>query len=253
MIPSLGRPEAMRLIPRPWRARAIDRRSPKTLRDRKETVRPEQRLFGVGEPAVGPHQADHELDARLRLLQVRELLPQRLEESERSRRVVVRGRERMRVKRSGDRDRLPVSRLPALLLCGGRVPEQRLPIEDVQGVPVRTFVEIGAVRGIRRDVQRLLEERACLSVRAELGSSLGCATKGDPRLGCQRLGLGLVCGEPLGSEVVAGETTRQLLRAERLEVASGRQVPELALLPRERVVGDLANERLDEPVVATPG
>ena len=47
-----------------------------------------------------------------------------------------------------------------------------------------------------------------------------------------------------------GQGARQLVGAERLEVAGRRQVPGLAVALGERVVGDLADERLDERVLA---
>ena len=57
----------------------------------------------------------------------------------------------------------------------------------------------------------------------------------------------------MGREVVRGERPRQLVVAQGLEVAGGREVPGTSLAPYQRRVGDLADERLDEPVLATLG
>ena len=52
---------------------------------------------------------------------------------------------------------------------------------------------------------------------------------------------------------MAGQRAGELVGAERLEEARGRQVARLAVAPGERAVGDLADQRLDEGVLAALG
>src|SRR3970282_1519607 len=54
----------------------------------------------------------------------------------------------------------------------------------------------------------------------------------------------------VGGHVVAGEEARQLVVAQRLEVASGSQVAGPPGSLGAGAVGDFADERLDEPVLA---
>ena len=58
---------------------------------------------------------------------------------------------------------------------------------------------------------------------------------------------------PVRREVVRRERARQLVVAERLEVARRGEVARPAVALRQRVVGDLADERLDERVLAALG
>ena len=62
--------------------------------------------------------------------------------------------------------------------------------------------------------------------------------------------LGVLGGIRVGREVVAGEGTGELVDAEGLEAARRGEVAQLAIGVGERVVGDLADERLDERVLA---
>ncbi len=74
--------------------------------------------------------------------------------------------------------------------------------------------------------------------------------KRHPRLGRQRIGLGPVGGVAVGRQVVARQRAGQLVGLERLEVARRGEVADLPVALRQRVVGDLADERLDERVLA---
>ena len=66
----------------------------------------------------------------------------------------------------------------------------------------------------------------------------------------ERVGLARLARVLVGREVVAGERARELVGPERLEEPGGGEVAGLAVAPGERVVGDLADERLDERVLA---
>ena len=80
--------------------------------------------------------------------------------------------------------------------------------------------------------------------------AIGGGGEGEARLGRERIGLGARVGRLAGREVVAGQRAGQLVVAERLVVARRGEVPRAPVAPRERAVGDLADERLDEPVLA---
>jgi len=114
-------------------------------------------------------------------------------------------------------------------------------------------VELGPLGGIGGDLERLREERDRLLVRAEGGRSLGRPPERDAGLGRERIGLGRISGQPLRREVVPGEPARELVRAEVLEVARRREVADLPVPLRERVVRDLPDEGLDEGVLAALG
>ena len=69
----------------------------------------------------------------------------------------------------------------------------------------------------------------------------------------ERVGLSRIGGQPLRREVVSGQPAGELVGAKMLEVARRRQVANLAVALRERVVRDLPDEALDEGVLATLG
>ena len=91
-------------------------------------------------------------------------------------------------------------------------------------------------------------------MRPEARGTIGRAPEGEARLDGDGVGL-----RPVGSEtawaddVVVRQRARERLVAQRLEVAGGREVPRAAVAPGERPVGDLADKRLHEPVLAALG
>ena len=115
------------------------------------------------------------------------------------------------------------------------------------------FVQVGSIGRIGADGQRVLEEGDGLGMRAEGGSPLGGPAQGDAGLGGEGVCLRPVRCVALGRQVVAGQGAGQLLAAEGLEVARGSQVANLAIALGQRVVGDLADECLDEGVLAALG
>jgi len=111
--------------------------------------------------------------------------------------------------------------------------------------------EIGPFRRIVGHGEGLLDERHGLLVAAQGDGSIGGCPQRDPRLGRQRVGFAALGRVVASGEVVAGEDTGEFLRTQRLEEAGRREVAGLAVPPGERVVGNLPDERLDEPVLAT--
>ena len=77
--------------------------------------------------------------------------------------------------------------------------------------------------------------------------------EGDPRLRRERPAVGIVRRGAVGREVVRGERAGQLVLAERLEEAGRGEVAAASVAPRQRPVRDLADERLDERVLAAFG
>ncbi len=125
--------------------------------------------------------------------------------------------------------------------------------EALHGRGERPLVEVGAVGRVGADRQGVLEEGDRLGVRPEGGGALGGPAQRHPRLGGEGVGLGPIRRVALGGQVVAGQGAGQLVGAEGLEVACGGEVAHLAVALRQRVVGDLADERLDERVLAALG
>ena len=79
---------------------------------------------------------------------------------------------------------------------------------------------------------------------------VGGRPQGDPRLARQRVGFGRLARVLVGREVVAGQRARELVGPERLEEPGRGEMARLPVATGERVVGDLADERLDERVLA---
>ena len=106
---------------------------------------------------------------------------------------------------------------------------------------------------ILKGVDVTLASGEALGVVGESGSgksTLGRALQGDPGLPGQRVPLGALAGVCLGREVMARESPSELVGPDALEVPGGGEVARLAIRPREGVVGDLADERLHEGVLA---
>ncbi len=158
----------------------------------------------------------------------------------------------------GQQRQRPRRRVP---VAGRASPFERLPQEVLGGRVVRgggrllpgPVEQVGLLGRVRRHRQGLLQERHGLLVRAERGRPLGGAAQGQPGLAGQGVGLGPLGRVGVGGEVVTGEGAGQLVRAQPLEVARGREVAGLPLAPGKRAVGDLADQRLDERVLAALG
>jgi len=114
----------------------------------------------------------------------------------------------------------------------------------------RPFEQVRGLRVIDGDVQRLLEERQRLPLAAQCRCPLGCATQGEPSLRGQgrRLVARGCC--PIGREVVRGERAGELVVTDRLEEPRRSEVARAPVLQREGGVGDLADQRLHEGVLA---
>ena len=113
--------------------------------------------------------------------------------------------------------------------------------------PLQHLALLGWIGGHR---QRLLEKRNGLVVGAECHRAVGGSPERDSSLGGQ--GVGLRPGGRIGmrSEVMPGQRARQLVRAQRLEVASRGEMAGLAIRAGQGVVRHLTNEGLDERVLA---
>ena len=107
-----------------------------------------------------------------------------------------------------------------------------------------------AVGRLGRDRQRLVEIGDGLVVCAQRCGPVRRAGEGEARLGGDRIGLRAGIRRLAGGEVVAGQRAGQLVVAERLVVAGHGQVAGAAVATGERAVGDLADQRLHELVLA---
>ena len=87
-------------------------------------------------------------------------------------------------------------------------------------------------------------------MRAQRGSPFGSGGQRDAGLHGEGIGLRSLGRILVGGEVVTGESTSEFLRTKRLEEPSSGKVADLAVPLGEGVVGDLADERLDEGVLA---
>ncbi len=118
------------------------------------------------------------------------------------------------------------------------------------GCDGRSLQQVGPFRRLVGDLQGRAQQRLGLVGGTELHGPLRCTTQGQAGLDAQGLGLGPGLGGLEGGQVVRREHAGQLVLAEALEVARGGQVSDTAVAARERVVGDLADDRLDEAVLA---
>ncbi len=94
------------------------------------------------------------------------------------------------------------------------------------------------------------EQRHRLVVGMQGGGPFGGTLQGQPRLGRERGRLGSLPRKSVRGEVVAREGAGHLVRAQTLKEARRRHVARLAVLPRQRVVGHLADQRLHERELA---
>ena len=91
------------------------------------------------------------------------------------------------------------------------------------------------------------------SLATERDRPLGGGPQGDPGLAGERVRLGTLGRVRVGREVVPGEAAGDLVGLEALEEPGRGQVADLAILLRQGVVGDLADQGLDEGVLAMLG
>ena len=239
-------------MPRPMMPARRRREESEPLGDRQVAGRSMRRLGdGRSSPQCARRDRAHELDAGRGVLEVRELGP-RLRRGSRARAPDRRARTGWSVPCSAMAMAI-ASRSPSGALRDGSLGvahDECRHRGPAGGDDDARCVEPRPLGGIGGDLERLLEERDRLLVRAERGRPLGRAPERDARLGGERIRLGRVRGQPLRREVVPGEPARELVGAQVLEVARGGEVADLAVPLRERVVGDLADERLDEGVLA---
>ena len=134
----------------------------------------------------------------------------------------------------------------------GRAPPRRRVWRRIRRVG-RPEKERGALARIRRDRDGLAEVGDGLVVRAERGGALGGPGRAS-RAWTATASASAPSGRCLvGRDVVRGQRAGQLVVAERLEVARRGEVAGPPLALGQRAVGDLADERLDEAVLAALG
>ena len=106
-----------------------------------------------------------------------------------------------------------------------------------------------ALPGIVRDGEGLLEEVRRLTVRRECRGPFSRRAQGDSGLGGQGIGLVAAGSVGMGGQVVAGQGPGQLITAQALEIARGREVAGLPIALGQGVIGDFADQPLDEGVL----
>ena len=111
--------------------------------------------------------------------------------------------------------------------------------------------ELDAVGVVAGHDERLFELLDRLVVRPERRGPLRRGGEREARLDGDGVRLGARLRGVVGRQVVRRERPGELLVAERLEVAGRGQVPRPAIASSERPVRDLADERLDELVLAS--
>jgi hypothetical protein len=116
-----------------------------------------------------------------------------------------------------------------------------------------TVEQVGLLCRVWRHRERLDEERHRLVVGPEDGGPLRSPSQGKTRLAGQCVRLGTFGRVRVGRQVVSGEGSGELVRPEAFEEAGRSEVTDLAVAPRQRPVRDLADERLDERVLAALG
>ena len=113
-----------------------------------------------------------------------------------------------------------------------------------------TFQQDRSVVRFAGHLDRVTVEPQRLLLRSQRDRPVPGRPQRDPRLCGERLGLRALDSVAVGGQVVVRKRPGQLLVHERLEMAGRREVAGLAVAPRERGVGDFANERLDERELA---
>ena len=106
---------------------------------------------------------------------------------------------------------------------------------------------VGRIRGHGKGLLQVIQRQAC---EPSAGRPVGGPAEGDPGLGGKGIGLRPGGCREVGVAVVCGQDPGQLVAVEGLEVARGREVARPTVLLRQRLVGDLADQPLDEDVLA---
>ena len=139
------------------------------------------------------------------------------------------------------------SRTPAPVR-GAAVPGRcRAPIEAASPACSRI-----AARSSSLSATSIAWSRYChrLQRRPEGDGPIGGSPQRDPRLARERLGFGAVGRGPVRRQVVRCQCAGELVVTERFEVARRGEVPAAPVAHREGRVGDLADDGLDEGVLA---
>ena len=229
------------------------RQEVETLGDRQQPLKPGEHGIVVAPAHVPGRELQHQGDTRWGRLEVGEFLPGGQEDLEHSVAIESVLSDGTSVRRGRQREPVPSAELPSSVERAERVPLRDLGHEPLQRRLERPLVQIGPLGRTRADGHGVLEERDRLRVRSEPCSAFGSAAERHPGLGGQGVRLGPVGRVALRREVVTGESASKLFGIEGLEVASGGQMADLAVALGERVVGDLADERLDERVLTALG
>ncbi len=119
-----------------------------------------------------------------------------------------------------------------------------------------TLVELGCAQRAVGELERLLEVPLRAVVRAKGGRPFACTDEHALGVRPQLERIGCVGVELERRQQVRGDDLHELVVALLpllLEIRGGRNVPRLALLPRQCLVGDLAQEILEEAVLPTLG
>ena len=143
-----------------------------------------------------------------------------------------------------DRSRLPLA-LAQVVPDRSRLGETRLSYLRVTGSIGRQpgpLEQVRPIRWVARDLERFEEEDAGLVMAAESRRAIGGTTQGEPCLCRESLALGVIARRAIRRQVVRGERTGQLVLAQALEEARGRQVPAPPVALGQRPVRHLADE-----------
>ena len=109
--------------------------------------------------------------------------------------------------------------------------------------------QLDAIGRLRRDLERLVQERERLVMRMERGRTIGGRPECDASLGCDRGAFVALGAGPVRVQVVRREDAGDLVIVEAFEIARRRQVPRAAVPAREGPVRDLSDEPMDEAVL----
>jgi hypothetical protein len=108
--------------------------------------------------------------------------------------------------------------------------------------PCRFFVEAGLLEWIGGHLEGLLEVSDCLVRCPKRYGAIGGASKRDPGLNGDGVGLLARWTRLVRLEVVTRQDARDLVLAERLKVARSRKMTSPAIGAGERCVGNLTDE-----------
>ena len=222
------------------------------LRGRQDVI---GRLDGIGvatEQQVRPRQLGGEADVLRRLEQIPVFVTGGLQQGRRFRSATgeVDGD---RIARDRGHQCRTVGRLARQLERPGHVPDRLLDEPGVEAGFTGGGLELGFLAWVGRDLECLLQEPRGLEERTERPGTFRCASERHPCLCGDRGTLRSVRLSLVRRHVVLGQRTGDALVVERLEVARGGDVHPPPIALGEGPVGDLADEALDEPVLALFG